>query len=48
MPKHYGLKAQPIEIVKDDRALYLAKLKARRGWAWFKWSVARLLRLRWR
>ena len=38
----YGIKAQPIEIVRDG------KPPAKRWLERLRWSLARLLRLRWR
>jgi hypothetical protein len=48
MPRHYGLKAKPIEIVADPTAWGLAKRALRGAWETIRWNVARLLRLRWR
>jgi hypothetical protein len=46
MPKHYRMKAAPIEIVADPTLRKLAGHYARRAWSWIKWKAAVILRLR--
>lgn len=48
LPKHYGLKAQPVEIIADQTPRQALARSLRRAWETVRWNVARLLRLRWR
>lgn len=46
MPKHYRLKAEPIEIIADATLTKLLRRAVRSAFSWLRWQAARLLRLR--